>query len=125
MGSNLSETTKGSLSKHFITTEVCAKKAGVVFLGTGIMVAVLTHVGRTEWARDRLRREVNTRASWSAHDFCTCPGMPSGIADFLLLSLFALFSVTEWVVLISQDARFGYTGADCSASIANTLLTSK
>lgn len=53
----------------------------------------------TEWARDKLKLEVNTRASEIKHDFSTHQGMPCGPAAFLLFAhlrvLLMLCSETE------------------------------
>ena len=48
-----------------------------MFLGTGIMVVCLKHVGI---GRERLKMLVKTLASWSAHVRSTRPGNPSGPA---------------------------------------------
>lgn len=60
-----------SHSKHSNTAEVSVtglssfRQAGLVFLGTGMMVEFLKHVG----VRDRLNISVKTNTSWSAHSF--------------------------------------------------------
>jgi hypothetical protein len=45
-----------------------------VFLGTGIMVVCLKHVGITDSYRERLKMSVKTLVSWSAHARITHPG---------------------------------------------------
>lgn len=57
------------------------------FLGTGIMVVVLKHVGTMALLMEMLKMSVKTPASCSAHSLSTLPGMLSGPADFCGLTL--------------------------------------
>ena len=53
-------------SKHFMTMEVSAtgrwslRQDAFDFLGIGMMVDFLTHVGTTDWSSDLLKMSVNT-----------------------------------------------------------------
>lgn len=66
-----------SFSKHFLAVEVRAtgplRLLIADFLGIGLMVADLRHLGTMQVNRERLKIEVNTSASWSAQSLNTLP----------------------------------------------------
>jgi hypothetical protein len=70
------------------------------------MMAILKHVGTTDWDGERLNMSVNTPASWSTHALRTCLGMPSGLATLQGLTHFnILFGEGEPTDLGSRPRR--------------------
>lgn len=67
-------------SKHFMTIGVSAtgqqslKPDGDAFLGTGIIVVALKHVGTTAWLKEMLKMSERTSLSSSSQSFSTRPG---------------------------------------------------
>ena len=79
------------------------------------MVAILKHLGTTDWDVERLNMSVNTPASWSAHAVRTWLGMPSGPA--------ALRGLTRLNVL--QRRRVRGVQSLLAGSYGGTILSSK
>ena len=59
------------------------------------MVAILTHVGTTDWDRERLNTYVNTPASWSVHALRTDAVWASSLARVNTFKCFTHVSLGE------------------------------